>query len=132
MTKKEWDQWGRYIRHIANRLGLRDWYLFLDHKPADDCCTATIEAIEGRKHADIKKKKNWQDLSVDVQRHAIVHEMIHLHFISTKDIIRLDLLRHMSQSAYDVMWDGFKRQMEYGVDGLADAIAPLLPLPNIK
>lgn len=130
MKRSEAIRWGRYIRHMANQLGLRDWTLTLETSGCPDDALACVTPTEGRKLAIIRLCDDWLDLTADDQRHCIAHELIHCHFDSADNIVRLDARPQMSQSAYDVMLAGFVRQMEYGVDGLADAIAPLLPLPK--
>ncbi|MCE5200832.1 MAG: hypothetical protein ABFD54_05755 [Armatimonadota bacterium] len=120
-----------YIREVADKLGLRDWELILkDESPQDEDALAEIVPVEGRKRASIYLNKNFRDLSLGEQRHTIVHELLHCHLKSATDIIRLDLWesRVLSQSVYDVLIGGYRRQIEYAVDAIADAVACHFPL----
>lgn len=116
-----------YIWYLRSELWLVDWTLRLsDENPQDDTAQAMVEPITGRKLAYIYLKKDFCEMSIKEQTHSLVHELIHLHHIPATDIIRLDVAKDLSQSTYDLLWGVFKRQMEYCVDGLADAFSRLV------
>ncbi|MCE5322134.1 hypothetical protein LLG46_02335 [bacterium] len=120
-----------YIREVADKLRLRDWeFVLKDEPPEDEDVSAEIVPIEGRKRASIYLCTGFRELSPEEQRHTIVHELLHCHLESATDIIRLDLWEHrvLSQNAYDILIGGFRRQIEYAVDAIADAIAHNFPL----
>jgi hypothetical protein len=117
-----------YIDGLLPLLKLSDWTLRLADEPSDDEeVNASIRPVEGRRLATITLGKDWRDLGNETKRHALVHELIHCHQFSACDIVRLDLPKHLSQCAYDILFGGFRRQVEYMTDGLTDAIAPLMP-----
>lgn len=118
-----------YIRSTADLLCLRDWTFEVDCDPVDDedRAVATCWPSEGRRVATIAFAKDFREKSREEQRHAVVHELLHCHHAAAADIVRLDLIKQLSQSTYDVLWFGFKRQIEYMVDALADAFAPMVP-----
>jgi hypothetical protein len=75
MRKRDHKELERYVRHIANEMGLRDWdTLIRDMVP--------ILATLARKPANAR------------------------------------------QALYDAFLNGIERQMEYGIDAVAEAIAP--------
>lgn len=117
-----------YIRTTADRLGLRDWTFELQHEPCDDDALASVHPCEGRKVATICVAHDFRERKPAEQRQTIVHELIHCHHASASDIIRLDLVKQLSQSTYDVVFFGFRRQMEYMVDGIAEGIAHHFPM----
>lgn len=125
----EWAALGPYVADLLSRLRLTDWTITIDDKPLDEDhdALAVVHPCEGRKRARIELCHDWAKLARDKKRHTLVHELIHCHEAPATDIIRLDLVKHLSQAAYDVLFDGFKRQIEYMTDGLADALAPLMP-----
>lgn len=116
-----------YLSKLKCVLKLCDWTIDLSDEFCDDECNAMIDPVCGRKLATLYLNKSFCDYSVEKQVHSLVHELIHLHHISATDIIRVDLPRHLSQSCYEILWSGFKRQIEYCVDGLADAVCSLVP-----
>ncbi|MCL5292552.1 MAG: hypothetical protein M1548_08515 [Actinobacteria bacterium] len=132
MNKSDFNRFCSYVRQIADLLHLKDWRIRIEVDEAEDFdgFMAVVHPIEGRKRARLILCKEWLELSPEDQRHSIVHELVHCHLAGAGDIVRLDLLKNMSQSSYDIFYGGFKRQIEYAVDGLADAVAPLLPLPR--
>lgn len=116
-----------YLAYLIEKLRLRDWTIRLSHDhPDNDECNAMIDPVVGRKLATIYLCKDFCSLSEQVQTHSLCHELIHLHHISATDIIRLDLPQQLSQAYYDLLWGTFKRQIEYCVDGLADAFSLLV------
>jgi len=116
-----------YIWQLKSELWLVDWTLVLsEESPSSEDTIAMVEPIIGRKRATIYLCSDFCDMSAKKQTHSLVHELIHLHHIPATDIIRLDVAKDLSQSTYDLLWGVFKRQMEYCVDGLADAFSRLV------
>jgi len=131
MTDKDWEVLGKYIRARADELGLSDWHIVLKAEPPEDNeAAAEIHPVEGRKWVNMRVAKDFRELRPEEQRYAIIHELIHCHFQSAVDIIRLDLFeeRLLAQDTYAAIYASFRRQMEYGVDGLAVAIGCSFPL----
>jgi hypothetical protein len=126
------NQLAAYIRQLADLLGLRDWEIELLSEPADGKRTAEVQPTIGRKCATINVCRNWWSLSLEEMRQTIAHELIHLHFANCLHVVQIDLanVRLIGYPAFEVLIQTYIRQEEYGVDGLATAIAPLLPLPR--
>jgi hypothetical protein len=131
----EWDYAGRYLRWIATtHLKLADWRVWLMTDPApDDGCIATILPTEGRKRAQVWLERDWQPRGAEDKRHSLVHELLHLHHRDQTDLIRKGLHEsgYLPQSAYDLLWEGFRLATEVMVDEMADVIAPSLPLYGV-
>lgn len=127
-----------YVRLVADAMGLRDWNIVAafgkvkhdaKNKPqkGEDWC-ATCAPTPGRKHADITFAPYMRDAPREDLRQTTVHELVHVHFYGMWDTLRRDTLILLDQEPYDVWIAGVERHMEYGVDALADALAPHMPL----
>lgn len=127
MTEQEWHALAVYVSCIASKLELRDWTITVNRRPCDDGAYATIYPTYGRKVADVHFVENFRDLDRDVQRHTVVHELVHCHLESAANMVYRDVEAIVGKPADLVFYSGFKRQMEYGVDGLATALAQHMP-----
>lgn len=112
-----------YLRAIFDRLGLKDWEVVVeDDPPENPDAYAFVECVYGRKLAMVRLSPNYLKDAGERQRHGAVHEALHAHFTHADQAVReLAGMRH-----YGV----YKLPMEYGIDGIAVAIAPLMPLPS--
>ena len=112
-----------YLRALADAMTLRDWaFRILDVGPSDEDAMALIRPTYGRRHASIWLSDDFLDDSPEAQRHTLVHELIHCHFAGAQHYLD-DCLDGDARAAYRLM-------LESGVDAVADALAPLLPLPS--
>jgi hypothetical protein len=138
VRKRDRKELGRYVRCVADDMGLRDWTLKVDttgkikrsKKGADgEEWGATCAPIPGRKYATITFADDRRDDDLDDLRQTVVHELVHCHFYGLWDTLRRDTLDLIdSQQTYDTLIAGVERHMEYGVDAVAEAIAPRMPL----
>jgi hypothetical protein len=128
MRKRDRKALGRYIRWCADAMELRDWTIELMHDPCEPDCNASVEIVYGRKFARVFVNQDFRAYDPERQRHTIVHELVHLHLESACSMVRNDLEHYLPRPVDHVFWEGYKRQVEYGVDALASAIAKHLPL----
>lgn len=128
MTDREWEELTRYIRWVANEMELRDWTIEVLRTPSEEGTYATIFPTFGRKIATLKLDPNFRTYDAEIQRHTIVHELVHCHLEPAANMVYKDLEEYLGKQTDQVFWNGFKRQIEYGVDGLASAIAKHMPL----
>jgi hypothetical protein len=118
LTRRE--RWAPYVRQLGDLLRLRDWRIQVNEDaPGDSSAIASCAPVEGRKYAVIRLGESFLTDTAEEQRHTITHELLHCHL---GPMIRMI-------EAHDGLPPAAKLAMEYCVDGLADAIAPLLPLP---
>jgi hypothetical protein len=116
-------EYSPYFRELGDRFGLKDWRIDVsDEPPSNEDAIANIECVYGRKWAIIRLSDKWLADPEEEQRLYAIHELIHAHY-SHADGVAEELLSKGERRAYI-------RALEYGVDGLANAIAPLLPLPS--
>jgi hypothetical protein len=123
LTDPRKQRFSAYLRRLADALKLSDWRVEIDDRPPDSGrATAEVECVYGRRYAVVRLSERFLEQSPGEQRNSLVHELIHCH------------LNPAAAMALDEMGDGgaghFRRMLEYAVDGLADAIAPHMPLPT--
>lgn len=128
MKKRDRKELGRYVRWVADEIGLRDWTIDLLTEPCDEDCNAQTRLIYGRKRAALRVSEGFRAFDLERIRHTIVHELIHLHLAAATNQVDHDIGEHLGATAYDIFWNGWLRNLEYGIDGLAGALAPHLPL----
>ncbi len=105
-------------------MGLRDWTVGItDDGPDQDGVRAMIDCRPGRKMAWVSLADAFLDAPADDQRHTLVHELVHCHFEPA------DTLAHKFTS-HDA-FEAFRLMLEYGVDAMADVLAPIMPLPPV-
>ena len=128
MTEGEWDALGKYLRACADDMGLRDWTLVLKKEPLDDSegAWAYCEPLDGEKHATIRVCKEFRTEPADIQRMAVVHELIHCHMASIQFFARNDLSEALG-TAGSLLKKSVERDIEYAVDGIAVAWAEKFP-----
>jgi hypothetical protein len=115
-------RWLPYVRQIADTIGLRDWQVFIDEDTPREENIASCYPCEGRKIATVRFSESFLMSSPFKQRHAVVHELIHNHLAPYMYAVE-------KKTSNDPV---LGMLMEYGVDGLADGFAHLLPLPKVK
>lgn len=98
---------------------LSDWTLQFDEQHSSDGTLASINCCRGRKYATIRLCYDFDQKCGEEQRHTIVHELVHCHLAQ--------LWHHVDPDDED---EAVTLLGEYAVDGLADAIAPLILTPS--
>jgi hypothetical protein len=126
MSHKKPEPVAKYLSRLAEAMGLGDWVLDVREEPADEGTVAEIDCTLGQKHARVYLCEEWTDLDPVTQRDTLVHELVHAH---------LSQLRHMADTLFDEVKGGkvakaaFHLVEEYATEAIAQAWAPLLPLP---
>jgi hypothetical protein len=112
--------WLPYARDLADRLGLRDWRVAVsDDPPEDPGATASIECVEGRRLAILRLSDRFLAGRPADQRQTVTHELIHCHLAPLDQVV---MAAGLSDPWVRVI-------LEYAIDGLAAAVAPMLPIP---
>lgn len=122
MTDPRRQVFAAYLRALADALRLRDWTIRLSDEPAGPGDSADVACPYGRKLATVRLGESFLDDAPEEQRHTLTHELIHCHLMPAWEVA----CEGLEPAAVAV----FRRLAEYGVDGLADAVAPLMPLPG--
>lgn len=121
-----------YTRKLADMMELCDWTIELSKDPAPNDAYGHMLETYGRKLAVISVCKDFRELNAGIQRHTIIHELVHCHFASHTSMVLNDLEDTLGKTTDQVFWNGFKRQVEYAVDALASALEKHLPLIDWK
>lgn len=138
MKKKHRQAIDVYVRYLANELGLRDWTIRidvvddpgagLDIDPREEA-SAVITPATGRKFAAIKIPHHMPDLRREDIRHTLVHELVHCHLEPLWDHITSEYIGGiLGAPANQVFMGAANQHLEVAVDGLADVLAPRMPL----
>lgn len=114
-------RWLPYVRDVADRLRLRDWRIDVsESSPNDPTASAAIWVCTGRRWAIVHFPDRYFGESREEQRHSVVHELLHC--------VTAQYVRAVEGKTADDRT--LAMLMEYTIDHLADAVAPLLPLPD--
>jgi hypothetical protein len=120
---------GRYCRTVADRMELRDWHIDVMHEdPSDETAYASAECIYGQKRVRLRFCPEFRDLAPIVQRHVVVHELVHCRMAAVQSQAERDLEDHIGRLADSLFFRSFRRNLEYAVDALSVAIAKHTPL----
>jgi hypothetical protein len=113
-------RWAPYVRQLADILHLRDWRIDINEDaPSGQDAIASCQPVTGRKYAVLRLSESFLSDPKPDQRHTLTHELLHCH---------LGPMHRMLEQSGDLPAAALLA-IEYCVDGLADAIAPLLPEP---
>jgi hypothetical protein len=118
-----------YIRVLQKKLRLQDWTVTIDWDTVvpDDDAYAQNTAETRSKHCCISFSNKFLELDPELQRQTLVHEMLHAHFFPLADLVDITVSELVKRSAHNIFSVAMDHQVEYAVDALADAIAPLMP-----
>lgn len=127
MTPKQLRSLAKYTSAIAAELGLRDWTLTFPPEPCEEKALASVDCTYGRKRAVVRFADDFLHHAPEEQRIVVLHELIHIHFAQERQAVT-DALDLLGRDAHEIATESFRVAHEYGVDGLADAIADRYPL----
>lgn len=129
VTKKDHQALSGYIRLIADEIGLRDWsFKLLDEPPDNPDWLADVNCQQGRRFAFIRVRSDFRDSDLSDVRSTICHELVHCHLAPLQHQCDNDLDGLLGRAAAEVFSGGYRRNLEYAVDAIAEALAPHLPL----
>lgn len=118
----------RILRRLADLMGLRDWTVEYEDEPLpDDGRLATCSVAYGRRCVVIAVSERFWMEDEREQRHALAHELVHVHVNSIAARVKSDVEGELGAPAFRIFWSGFTRDFESAVDSLANVIAPSLP-----
>lgn len=118
-----------YVAALAPLLKLSDWSIEVSRMPCEADAVASIEPLYGQKRAILRLGPAFLSQSLEDQRQTVAHELIHCHLFAATELVRRTNDYALTEQGAEVAWVGFMSEVEYATDGLADAIAPFLPLP---
>jgi hypothetical protein len=112
-----------YLRTLADLMGLRDWRaeIHAEEPPESPESRASVECLYGRKYCIVRLGDAFLDSAPADQRQTLVHELTHCHFDAAYSVA--------AEPLGEAVAGIYRRLFEYGIDALAVAWAPHLPLP---
>jgi hypothetical protein len=130
MNKQERKHWARYIRQVADLMGLVDWKVVLDNETAGNNNGAEMNSVYGRKEAHVRLSADWPTFSAKEQRYYVVHELTHAYFEPMDHLLYKKMGVLLSAQDAQAWRDDYILLLEYGIDDCAKTISQQVPLPT--
>lgn len=129
ILKGDRDELGKYMRELADLMGLRDWTVnVLDEAPDDDHHAADVEVRYGRRWANVRLASDWASERPESLRATCVHELLHCHLKPTEWALNNAQLP-LGTLAFGILEGAYNDALEVAVDAIATSWAETLPLP---
>jgi hypothetical protein len=123
------DELGRYLRSLADEMGLRDWIVGIADVPPDvEDCNASITIPHGRQYAMVHMAPGWEERDVDSLRQTMVHELLHCHFAPLQWVTD-STASTLGMAAFQILSSAHNTAEEVAIDTIAREWAESLPLP---
>lgn len=120
----------RYLRDIADLLGLRDWTVEAEHEPCPPDHLCEVRIPHERRELHVSFCSDFDELEAVEQRHAIVHELVHPHLSGIWSAVEDGAREAFGGMAYRVYAASVRREVERSTDALAAVVAAYLPEPE--
>ena len=118
-----------YGRRVADGIGLRDYEVEVEHRPASEGSIAECDVSPMRRAIRLRVCQGFSELPPEHQRHAVVHEFVHAFFVGVSTQVEENVTGWMPTRTYEMFQQGFERELERGVDALSVVISEHVPLP---
>ena len=132
MNRERHRYWESYIHDLQGRMLLADWKIELKRGYGcnDERGLSEVDFAGPKCYAWITLGKDFEDFVRTEQRHAIVHELLHVHLqpLGGHLIAQLGSSEDEARERGRIL-RGHMSHEEYAVDDLARIIAPHMPLP---
>lgn len=122
------DELVRYVREMADMMGLRDWMVGIADDPPPDDANAQVDVPFGRRCAMIRFSSAWSNRDPEELRQTVAHELVHCHIWSLEQRI-CDIASLVGSDTRNLAENVYRETMELAVDAIATAWAETLPLP---
>jgi len=110
------------LAELQDKMGLRDWDITLDLKPADDHTIAQCYTVTGRQVANVLVSKEFWSASEEEQNLALAHELVHCH-LARLDEIHDAIAACVSPELARMSSTVFGNQIELTTDAISTAWA---------
>jgi len=118
----------KYMRILADLMGLRDWELRLSWDAAEEGNMAEIMITQDRHIATIYLAENFTTWTREETRNTFAHELAHI-FLDAPERVVDDAAGALGETAFALLKKQHHRQIEIATDALAGALVRGLPLP---
>jgi len=127
-TRRDRKALGKYLRRLANEVGLRDWTIVLGaDEETGEGRAAQFDPRTSQKEATITFRAGWRSWDREYLRDTAVHELLHCH-LTFMDQLIIELDAHMGQPVYQLLCTAHRQHLEVACDGMAREWARRLPL----
>lgn len=109
-------------------MGLSQWRFIVDREPCTDGHYADVTVSGLKWQATIQLKAGFVDRSPAERRETMVHEMLHVHTADICDALTPLRENIGSGAIWAAFYHNHDKAEERAVDGLAQVIAPFMPL----
>ena len=122
---------GRYVRFIADELGLDGWVFVIPHAELDpdDGTLAQITITYGQQRAIVEFASDLAEYPLERRRHVIVHELLHCYTPAYPPGGLWGIEPLIGTAASTVLAERIRHDAEHVTDALATAFARHMPLP---
>lgn len=133
MPLAEFQRFGRYIREVADLLGLRDWVIRLRLRPESDpddddqAALAVMKVSPESRHATMRLSPFFASESRSLQQMTLIHEVLHIPFETMLGPILGHLPSIIGDAHASTIVELLGTEKERTIDGLAVAISPRMP-----
>lgn len=130
MSKRDCQRLQSYVNKIKAMLGLSEWEVVVNQEPCQEGNVASISWLWGRKYATLNVAKTFvTEAPRGYIRSTVIHELFHCVHAVPQDQIDKVLKGVTKKDTHQTFRHAWWQAHEYAIDGLAEAIAPLFPLP---
>lgn len=121
----------KYVWKVAGILDLHDWDITVGEGGLDGSDSmAECAAIYGQRRATIRFAREWPTWTGDTLRAVVAHELLHCHTADIAELVAATHTEALGKQARALADAAFDLAIEHCVDGVAVAIAKLLPYPK--
>jgi hypothetical protein len=118
----------RYLRHLADLLGLRDWHITLSRASAEAGSRAQVDIHRTKDECEVRLSSEWWSFTLEQRRLTIAHELVHCH--TTRLCRVVTRMTGLGPEHLEYVKRAHDEEEEIVVQRLARIIAPYLPLPT--
>ena len=129
MTPRQRQGYARYVRLIADHMGLTDWRLELHYDGTEPEIAAHVSCVTGRRIAHITLSGDFGTFAPEEQRHVVVHELLHIHLDPMGQYAHDTLPGLLGGPVFTAWITAYRTANENATDAIAAALSPLFPVP---
>jgi hypothetical protein len=128
VTPRQYKSLAKYLREMANHIGLHDWTITVIHEdPEHDTALASVECVYGRRIANVRVCHDFDVHPPEEQRTACLHELLHVHFWATHQTV-LDMTGYLGSEGREIARDAWRQNQEHAIDAVAEAFSDHFPV----
>jgi predicted metallopeptidase len=124
MDKKTKKRIKVFVKDLQKALRLKDWTITVNFKEkAGSDAYAVIDPLAESRHAEVRVSKKFLDLSEEIQRQTLIHELMHCHLFFIDGAMAHVFEKTLSKKQRKIVDRVLTTEIERATDSLADAFA---------